>query len=381
MRIDSVPIPVIKKKDGSLQLEAGQAHGVCDSDRFAIHSLASRECDAKVEADPVTAKVTSANALTSDLKLLNPMLSSVGQGSIATALTRDSLRRFPIQLELGLPYSSAWTKAAQERQSLDIYEANEQKPERSCSFRIALAGENELEIRDGSNQRISNVLTTAHSSEENIRHVLDVVEHLVKFKLVEILTNDSLVDSAHSFRKSFDVQLISPDGQVFHSGCLQLGWLHTGCSHPQCLVEVKNGEKVKLAMRNKERKGGNNLYLYLYSLGACWDVENIVRGGYDDVPPCGSNQNDEDFSQGTSGEWRKEIAMTVPSRIISRGQDHCDDIIKVFLTSQPTSFDLLELPEIGKLVEERGTSGKRGKGGDHLVEDWAALSFRIRTKK
>ncbi|KAK5633389.1 hypothetical protein RRF57_009103 [Xylaria bambusicola] len=32
--LDTAPIPIIKKLDGSLQLDAGQAHGVCDRDRF-----------------------------------------------------------------------------------------------------------------------------------------------------------------------------------------------------------------------------------------------------------------------------------------------------------------------------------------------------------
>ena len=168
---------------------------------------------------------------------------------------------------------------------------------------------------------------------------------------------------------------------MFHPGCLQVGRRYTACSHPECCIEVEDGQKVELVVGNKERKGGKDLYLYIYNMGACWDIENIVRGGYDVIPPYGSNQDDEDFNQGTDGEWSKDIEMTIPPEIIDRGQDHCDDIVKIFLTLQPTSFDLLELPEIGELVEEHRTSGSRGKGGNYLSEDWAALSFCIRTRK
>jgi len=43
--------------------------------------------------------------------------------------------------------------------------------------------------------------------------------------------------------------------------------------------------------------------------------------------------------------------MTVPLAFKEKGERQCDDIIKVIVTSQPTSFVSLELPKLGKLME------------------------------
>ncbi|KAF2189924.1 hypothetical protein K469DRAFT_561550, partial [Zopfia rhizophila CBS 207.26] len=69
-----------------------------------------------------------------------------------------------------------------------------------------------------------------------------------------------------------------------------------------------------------------------------------------------------------------------PKALREKGAKHCDDIIKVFSTSQPTSFLSLELPELGELMERSEFSKHRGTGGYSLSEDWIALSFRIRTR-
>jgi hypothetical protein len=66
--------------------------------------------------------------------------------------------------------------------------------------------------------------------------------------------------------------------------------------------------------------------------------------------------------------------MTVPP--IMSGYGSCEDIIKVFITSQPTLFDLLELlnlNELGKIKIEDRIS----RPSNHGLEDWVALNFPI----
>jgi hypothetical protein len=68
----------------------------------------------------------------------------------------------------------------------------------------------------------------------------------------------------------------------------------------------------------------------------------------------------------------------VPAEVRKKGYRQCEDIIKVFITSQPTSFDSLELPKLGESVKRNATSRARREEGDSS-EEWAALNFPIRT--
>jgi hypothetical protein len=61
-----------------------------------------------------------------------------------------------------------------------------------------------------------------------------------------------------------------------------------------------------------------------------------------------------------------------------KGYCLCKDILKVFATTQPTSFDSLELPRLGERAKTPAgdrTGQERGNG----LENWAALNFPILT--
>lgn len=71
--------------------------------------------------------------------------------------------------------------------------------------------------------------------------------------------------------------------------------------------------------------------------------------------------------------------MIIPETMREKGHYHCEDIIKVFITSQPTSLNLLELPKLGNPAKKQipNTSGRIGSIDS--PEDWVALNFLIRT--
>lgn len=366
--VASAPIPVIRKVDHSLQLEAGQAHGICDGDRFSVYPLSSAEQDFVSGGDPVIAMVTHTRALSSDLEILDATAVRLGTGMIATALTNLALQRFPVRLELGLPYPDEWAKSLQDRPSLDVYDVDHAKPGRPFSFYIRMVGDVQFELRDESNQRVPNLPTSLHDPS----HVLDMVEHLVRFKLVRSLANQSLADPAHPFRNSFSVQLVNSAKHVFYPGCSHK------CSHSECLIEAESGDELELVIENKEKKDGNALHLHIYNMGPCWEIENVLEGNHEVIPPRYSNRHLE-FSQGTTGIWKQKLEMSVPSEVKDKDQVQYEDIIKVFLTVQSTSFLSLELPELGKCAARHQTSRTRGEGEGHSSENWAALNFRIRT--
>jgi hypothetical protein len=109
----------------------------------------------------------------------------------------------------------------------------------------------------------------------------------------------------------------------------------------------------------------------VYNLGPCWQVKGIFCGIYEAIPRKVLGNGDVDFT----GMSPRRMKMTVP--FVMHKYCSSEDIIKVFVTSQPTSFDSLELPNLDEL-------GKTNAGdwiypSSHVLEDWVALNFSIRT--
>jgi hypothetical protein len=118
-----------------------------------------------------------------------------------------------------------------------------------------------------------------------------------------------------------------------------------------------------------ENKSSKELYLHVFSLGSFWQVENVFYGHAVIPPP----KDQDNFT----GKFRKKMRTMVPKEMRAKGLRQCDDILKVLVTSHPTSFDLLELPKIGGLPKKRKDHESRSevKGS----EEWLAFSFPLRT--
>ncbi|KAL9122177.1 MAG: hypothetical protein Q9187_001267 [Circinaria calcarea] len=272
----SAPVSVIKKLDGSLQIGAGQAHGIYDGDQFTVHPWASAERDLGSKSDPILAKVTQARALVSDVELLDTSV------------------------------------------------------------------------------RVVN-LPTMTLGQTNASFIYDLMEHLVKFKMAKNLANKEL---AIPFRESFSIQIIDCSGRIFQ---------------PESLVKVKHNEEKHLRPKLViENKGSKDLYLHIYDMGPHWQVKNLLRANHK-VIPAGKD------GQGSTVISSMKLTMTVPRELCEKGHRQCDDIIEVFVTAQPTSFDLLELPKFGKSFMKSSITRPGREGGGSSSEDWAVLNFFIRT--
>jgi Caspase domain len=339
--ITAATVPIIEK-DGSLELLAGQAHGVSDGDQFALYPLSSAEPTSQRES--VVAKVAHARALTSNLERLDRTSIRVRTGWMARVLTRFSLRRFPIRLASDLPHRDELLTALKER-SLDVHIDMGQHP---FTFHVVLNSNKEYEALDESGQKINN-LPTMTQGQTDINSICDIIEHLAKFRLVKDLANKILEDP---FQDSFDVRIINHDERF----------------HPGCLMEVEHGDKLELVVENR---GDKELYLYIYDMGPCWQIENILRGSYEVIPL-------QKNGKGFTGLSKKKLQMMVPPEMREKGQRQCEDIIKVFVTSKPASFDLLELQKLGESAKWKPTS-RTGREYRDSSEEWAALNFPIRT--
>ncbi|KAJ3577746.1 hypothetical protein NPX13_g2820 [Xylaria arbuscula] len=330
---------VIKKADNSLELQAGQAHGFTDGDTFTLYPFG--RIDPNVQDGLLVAKVTRAAAFTSELEPSDKQ--SIRDQTIwkAKPLTQLLLRKFPIWLESSLPYYDKMLAALKERflnadMNTDVY-----------ALRAVLDNHRNLEIQDGSSRKIEN-LPVISESQTNITRISDVLEHLVRFRLVMDLGNEALTND---FQKSFDIHIYS-NGTFFG---------------PQDSIELNDGTTVELVVENR---GVSNLYVSIFNLGPYWQVENIYRATYTVVAP----KNDTSYSQGI---LKKRIKMQIPVSMKEEGHHSCQDILKVFVTSHPTSFDSLELPKLGKPARDSVVQRASQDSVDENLEHWAALNFLI----
>lgn len=337
------PIAIVERDHGSLQLQAGQAHGVCNIDRFTLRPLGS-------DGEPVIAEVTDTRALTSDLKLSDTASVCDRTGWIAEPHARASYGQFPIQLASSLPHQDEWLAALNTR-SLDAHTDIDEHP---YALHALLNSYEEYEILDNPDHKIINLPTMSHD-QTDVSSICDILEHLVRYNLVRALANEI---PANAFMESFKVQIISRSGEIFDQ---------------ECVVEVEQGEDGGFMFELQvENKGSQNLYVFVYDMGPCWQVQNILRASYEVIPP-------QNIHEGFEGMFRKKLRTIVPPEMREKGDRHCQDIIKVFVTSKPTSFDLLELPKLGESARRDTTSGRTGREDSDVPEEWAALNFPIHT--
>ncbi|RYP23194.1 hypothetical protein DL765_001279 [Monosporascus sp. GIB2] len=344
----TVTVPVIEK-GGGLQVQAGVAHGVGNGDQFLLYPLGSTDLRLGSQQDSIIAHVTNTGAFASSLKLSQPTSIHIKTGWIARPLTRSSLQRFPVRLDSTLPNQEEWLALLRER-SLTM------ATDSQFSFHIVLKGVNECEILDEQGKKIPNTPIIAVYNRAEFSYVCDLVEHLARFRAVEALSNSGRDDLSSPFRQSFKIHMshISSGGQV--------------TIDPGDLVEVENGERVRLILENK---GSQVLYLFIYSMSSGWQIENVLRGTYDPIPPMNAGP-------GFGGKYDKGLKFTVPKKLKEKGCTQCEDTLKVFVTSRPTSFDMLELPELGGAPKKPGIGGGR-ESDDDMPGDWEAFNFRVRT--
>lgn len=326
----------IFKRDGNLRLLAGLAHGLRVGDRFALSPLGSLS-DRDIEENFI-ANVTQLSPLTSELELIgtphNPQT-----GWIAEPLTCSYLSDFRVRLAPELSPQDKW-RTALEKRSLSICIDSEQDP----AFQVVLSND-EYAILDEYDRRIINLPAMPRDQTDTSR-VCNILEHLARFRMIKDITNEM---PRAAFKKSLDIHLRANRKDF----------------NPGEQIEVQHGKVVELIMENV---GETALYVYVYNLGPLWQVQEICH----EVIPKRNHDRDRKFM----GTYSRKMKMTVPPAM--NDYRSCEDIIKVFVTSQPTSFDSLELPNIDELGKT--TVGDRTNRPDnHESEDWVAFNFPIRT--
>jgi hypothetical protein len=341
LRGDGAQLRAVSDEASGIHLEAGQAHGVCIGDQFLLSPLSS-----VIGGIPRRAVIARAGDLTSDLDIIDntTLIETDRMGWTAKPHTKLLLQRYAVRLASSISRREEWVQFLEDRSLLVVGSETPQ-----IAFHLSLSSAEEYQIYNKIGQRIVN-LPAMRQDQIGMYQVCDIIQHLANFELVRAMKNAS---PSAQFQQSFSVHIISGE-RVFDE------------LDP---IEVNHEDRVHLRVENK---GNRDLYVFVYYLGSRWQVENVLRGTYEVVPPLSRDL-------GFTGLLMKKIVMKVPAEMVEKGHDYCEDIIKVFVTSRATSFDMIELPKLGTtrvvakdLKIERGRSGKE-------AEDWMASDFSVRT--
>lgn len=256
-----------------------------------------------------------------------------------------------------LPKLNKLLEATKQRKSLCMHTAYLDTC--SDSFRVALNAHNEFEIRDHSAEAVAGFSPIPLAEIEcNLTRLIHALEHLTRFRQIQAIINRSL---SSTIRDSFRIRV----------GARGI-WQDTDST-----IQATHNEELELDIQNI---GNKPLYIHIYDMGPHWQVENTFNGDFDVILP-------RDITQTFTATKPFVLEMSIPVALIKVGKRSCNDIIKIFITDEPTSFtnltmqglqnassksaleDLKQLP-----VLDAGAWTKRGPAGD-----WATLNIQVCT--
>ncbi|RYP20118.1 hypothetical protein DL765_002960 [Monosporascus sp. GIB2] len=238
-----------------------------------------------------------------------------------------------------------YEEAAKQQRFLHLSTENETTE--PCIFNVALNEHREYEILDGSHERVIGLPTIPLDMPGALNAVMDVLQHLASFKYFEGIENRA---PSSSFEASFSLLPLCDMGEAGS-------------------FDVKHGKIWGFTVQNF---GDKPLYMAISNFTPSWQIINLVSGsGGGDflvVPP---------KEEGNS-KVEIPLQMEVPEFLRSRDQNQCEDIVKIFLTSKPTSFPSMVLPEMP--LDAEGLCGRVRGGGDQLLNFLSELTTRFRSR-
>jgi hypothetical protein len=357
---DSTFVSLYTTDDGRLCLGAGQAHGVCEDDEYAAYPFDLPErAKHHMNDTPIMLRVDTVRCFVSDLVEINPNLVArqIKTGWKAKPVTSLSPRRIHIRFGASIDTEGQWKEAAKGLRFLHLSWGNEEKE--PYIFSVTINEHREYEVVDVLHEKVVGLPAMPLYPNGAIDTVMDVLQHLATFKYFEGVENRS---PSATFEMSFS---LTPNPASGESGTF----------------EVKHGGTWEFTVENVSDKP---LYMAIFNFTPCWGVINLVSanggGDYRVVPQ--------------KEKLELLLQMEVPEQLQSLGETQCEDIVKVFITSRPTSFPSVILPQLALNADSLGrhvcdgepvskflselVARFRGQD-DGMHGEWATRNFVIRT--
>ncbi|KAL9042649.1 MAG: hypothetical protein Q9214_003714 [Letrouitia sp. 1 TL-2023] len=372
VRFPSSDLAEIFISEGTLHLNVGRAHGVFKDDEYDIFPYDPKmRIQSFTKMASVRIKVDIVHGITSDVVVTQGSSSGeeIRTGWKARPLTHFSAQKAHVNLASNVGASKDWSVALASSKFLQPISENMESP--PYSYQVNMNDHLEYEVSDSLGNRLINVPVILAQTAGAMANVVRILEHVAKFKSIEILENRLM---SSWLETAFTVNIFDSQQQTLDASGV---------------LEVRANEVVNFTFRNLSHRP---LYLTIYDLTPAWQIQGIFSSGggpdYWVIQP-------EDKAKNYTGQKNIPMRMVIPEEIKQRGLTECDDVMKLFVTTRPTSFAALNLPKI-KMLDETLSRNKSDDLADFLAklalphrgsdvdrphdEDWATRNYIIRTK-
>ncbi|MCJ1328908.1 hypothetical protein MMC10_005585 [Thelotrema lepadinum] len=352
--------PIFKAKDGQLCLRAGHVHGVNLGDQYAVYPFDSPE-------DLPGLKSTTGEMFTVDsVECLKSNLKSVKRTAVlsyanniglkAKLITQFPSWSMPVQVPLE---TYGQLKAARDVDQQRLVEYIAKGPgSKRCVFGVHCNVNGDYEVFDAAFQQIPTLPVIPTSRENALEEVLNLLEHLAKFKHFEAVEN-RLPDPV--FEQSF---LIWTDAVVGTTGS----------------YETNDGESWTFKIKNLCDKA---IYLTVFDLYPSWHIKNLLGPSDGEFLVVEPNDQEE-----------VTIEMKAAEVLSNGGRCDCQDVIKVFITGSAIPFPStilapISLPGGGSGMRSNADqlsrclsmldSTNQGANRSDWATNWTSRNFLVRT--
>lgn len=372
---EAVKLAAVKDKDGRFILLAGEGHGMRPGDGVVVHTLKHNDTAKRSESQgngEVILRVSRTHAVTSVLEFVDSthaqmdMFKSRFAGFPVVLKSRLLLHDFPVVLDLDtLSDLETWRGALSAYSLLVI--GKDVEADRQIQVRLTsdqAGGPRRFQLLDASGHEYPNVPSMPEDYTDMIA-VVSVISHIARYSCLKTLSNITLSDN-DPWRKSFTVFATKPDSVEIHE--------------PGRVIDLQEETDPTMSTVdiNIQNDGDDDLYVYIYNLGPQWEVDH-VHNATGEVVFAEKRRLPDQIRKGFQRTFKRGLRTTVPDALRTGGAAQSEDIIKVFITSHWTSFDIFEQCTVW-LSTNRKPPLRSKAPGNSVAERWAVFDFPLRTR-
>lgn len=346
-------VDVYRDKDGVLMLDAGRLHGVEVGDEYSVRGFGRThqgEILGSLRVDSVHSFKSTVTEVWADESLKHDNQAWKAQW---TARRDFALKKIIVAMDESTAKYAAPSRISDRCQFLRICQDESQKG--TCTLHVRINELMDFEILDAKRHKIINLPKVPIDIPGAAELLGGLLRHMATFKYFESLEADE------------DKEIV---GNIFDMSI-------TSTCDATGTYSVKHGSSWKLQLENK---GPRDLYFSIFDFTPSWGIVNlaVLAGGNE-------YQVLEAKSKGSGSKVSIDIDMSVPKSFQEKAERQCEDVFKIIITSQPTVFPLMTLPdispelELGSKPEDIPSTGRGYDLQQSAQEFWFTRSVVVRT--
>jgi hypothetical protein len=348
----------------NLQLAAGAAHGLVAGDEFDLYPLYSSEDARSIQRQSPSTKtrVIKVGSLTSEISEMDMIDSEpYPTGAIAKAKLRTSMAplKTVVRLHDTIQNQEHWIASIASK----VFITTDTSELLGYSAFNLTNKDGCYQVLQDSSEVVVGTPIVLQDQNDAMASVIDVLEHIGTFKYLEAIRNRA---EETAWVEKFNVTIGSDVLPV---------------TSEKGLLQVNELDEVVIRIQNLS---DTPLYFAILNFTACWEIVNVLSEGGEGAFMAVAPHETEPI----------ELEMEVPAELKARGIDSCDDVLKVFVTSEPTSFAAQLLPKL--IVSSSGTRSSMAecitkiqdtlhrlsnsnRNASQQREDWSTQEFIVQT--